>query len=51
MSEWSNTMRVSGYNEKERYESIRGAVLRYEEMKRQLNEGEITSLHRSRKEI
>ena len=45
------TLRVSGYSEKERFDSIRGAVSRQEEMRRMVSEGEIPSLHRTRKEI
>ena len=51
MNEWSNCMRISGYSQKERYEAIRGAVMRQEEMKRKLEQGEIQSLHRGRREI
>ena len=44
-------MKISGYSQKERYEAIRGAVMRQEEMKRKLEQGEIQSLHRGRREI
>ena len=44
-------MRISGYSHKERYEAIRGAVMRQEEMRRKVESGEIKSLHRDRKEI
>ena len=51
MTEWSQCMRLSGYSEKERYEAIRGSVMRQEEMKRKVEMGEIVSLHRDRKQI
>ena len=51
MNEWSNCMKMSGYSHKERYQAIRGAVMRQEEMKRKVEEGSIKSLHRDRREI
>ena len=51
LSEFSNCLRVSGYSHKERYECIRGAVMRYEEMCRKVEEGEIVSLNRDKAEI
>ena len=42
---------MAGYSEKERYDAIRGAVTRQDEMKRLLSIGEIASLHRNREEI
>ena len=44
-------MKMSGYSHKERYQAIRGAVMRQEEMKRKVEEGSIKSLHRDRREI
>ena len=44
-------MKASGYMAHERFQAIRGAVLRFEEMKRKKETGEIQSLHRSRTEI
>ena len=44
-------MRISGYSQKERYEAIRGAIMRQEEMRRKLERGEIKSLHRDRRDI
>ena len=35
----------------ERYNAVIGAVTRQEKMKRMVTEGEISSLHRNRKEI
>ena len=51
LSEWSNTLKISGYSENERFDAIRGAVTRQEEMKRLVSTGDIASLHRSRNEI
>ena len=51
LNEWSQTMKISGYSAKERFEAIRGAVLRKEEMERKLKAGEITSLNRNKEEI
>ena len=45
MTQWSHCMKLSGYNEKERYEAIRGSVMRQTEMKRKVETGEIVSLH------
>ena len=44
-------MRMSGYTSMERYQSIRGAVMRYEEMLKKVEDGEIPSLHRSKEDI
>ena len=51
LTDWANTLRISGYSEKERFDSIHGAVTRHDEMKRLVSAGEISSLHRSRDEI
>ena len=51
MNQWSLCMRDSGYSEKERYDAIRGACMRHEEMLRKVREGDITSINRKRKEI
>ena len=34
-----------GYSEAERYQTIRGAVMRYKEMRRKVDTGEILSLN------
>ena len=47
--EWSQTMKISGYSAKERFETIRGAHMRYKEMRRKVEEGEIQSLNREKK--
>ena len=44
-------MRVSGYSEKDRFETIRGAHMRYQEMRSKVEKGEIQSLNRQKKEI
>ena len=44
-------MKVSGYSNRERFDAIRGAVMRYEEMCNRVDNGIIKSLHRDRKEI
>ena len=44
-------MRNSGYSASERYRAIREGVMRYEEMRRKLSNGEIQSLNRSKEEI
>ena len=41
----------SGYFPKERYDAIRGAYMRQEEMRRKVQDGEIRSLNRTRQEI
>ena len=51
LSEFSNAMRISGYSSKERLQTIQGAVSRHREMMRQVEEGKITSINRSRQEI
>ena len=51
MSEWSNTLTISGYTEMERYNAVIGAVTRQEKIKRMVTEGEISSLHRNKEEI
>lgn len=51
LSVWSNCMKVSGYSSRERFDAIRGAVMRYEEMCNRVDNGIIKSLHRDRNEI
>ena len=51
LSEFSNAMRISGYNSRERLRTIQGAVSRHREMLRQVEEGKIVSINRSKVEI
>ena len=51
MSKWSLCLKESGYSPKERYDAIRGACMRHEEIKRKVLEGEIPGLNRTRQEI
>ena len=51
ISEYSNAMRISGYSSSERYRAIRGAVMRFEEMKEKVARGEIKFLNRKKEEI
>ena len=51
MNTFSNTLRVSGYSETERYNLIKGAHLRFLEMKELVRTGAIPSLNRNRKQI
>ena len=51
MNQWSLCLKESGYTPKERYDAIRGACMRQQEMVRQVQAGEIKSLNRSRQEI
>ena len=51
LNSFSNCMRISGYSMKERYETIRGAHMRYREMRRKVEEGEIPSTNRKKEEI
>ena len=51
LSDFVRTMFVSGYSEEERYNTIKGAIIRWEEMINRVNSGEMESLNRSRKQI
>jgi hypothetical protein len=51
LSEWSNMLRISGYNELYRYNILTGAVARYEELVRMEGSGEIENLYRNRKQV
>ena len=44
-------MRISGYSHRERYEAVRGAIMRYETMKKMVSDGVISSISRTREEI
>ena len=48
---WANCLRISGYNQKECFDTIRGAIMRVKEMRRKVSDGEIPSLNRSKDEI
>ena len=50
LSEFSNTMRISGYSENYRFDILKGAVKRHREMLDLAQKGEIT-LYRNREEI
>ena len=51
MSKFAQTMLVSGYNDEERFNTIKGAIIRWEEMTEKVKNGEIESLNRSRSQI
>ena len=51
LNNWSQCMKISGYSTKERYNTIRGAIMRVEEMRKQVKNGVITSINRSKEEI
>ena len=44
-------MRISGYSVKERWNAIRGSIMRLEEMRKKVNNGEIVSINRTKSEI
>ena len=51
MNEWALCLQDSGYSPKERYNAIRGACMRQQEMDRMVLSGEIPSINRTRKDI
>ena len=51
MTKYSNMLRISRYTERERWNFIKGAVLRHREMLEEIVKGERTSLYRDRKQI
>ena len=51
LSEFSNCMRISGYKTEERWNAIRGSILRMEEMRRKVVRCEIESVNRKKSEI
>ena len=51
LSKFVKTMLVSGYSEEERYNTIKGAIVRWEEMNNRVQSGEIESLNRFREQI
>jgi hypothetical protein len=51
LSEWGNMLRISGYNELYRFNILRGAVSRYDELIRMEKEGLIANLYRNRAQV
>ena len=51
LSEYSNMLRISGYNQWERYHNIVGAINRHRQMTKEVSEGNRESLFRTRKDI
>ena len=51
MTEYANSLRISGYSEIERYNTIRGAVMRWKEMNNKVKNRDIASVNRSKTEI
>ena len=51
LSDFSFCLRNSGYSSKERFKCIIWAVMRYEEMVKKVENGDIDSLNRSKEEI
>ena len=51
LSKYANTMRMSGYPRYQRYHSIKGAIERYRDMKRDIKVGSRKSLYRNGDEI
>ena len=51
LNEFSNCMRISGYSVTERWNAIRGSIMRLEEMRKKVNNGEIVSINRTKSEI
>jgi hypothetical protein len=51
LSGWCNMLRISGYNVRYRFNILKGAILRYEEMRRLESVGEIENYYRNRKQM
>jgi hypothetical protein len=51
LSEWCLMMKVSGYSESFRFNILRGAIKRHEEMLNDEKEGKITAFYRSREQM
>ena len=51
MNEYSNMLRISGYSEKERFNFIKGAVIRHRAMKDEIKSGLRDSMYRKREQI
>ena len=51
LSDFSNCLRISGYDNKTRFQTIRGAIMRHNEMRKKVEMGEIVSVNRTKDEI
>ena len=51
ISEYSNSLRISGYSPQERFHAIREGVMRYEELSKLARVGKIKSVNRTKEEI
>ena len=51
LNEYSYSMKISGYNKSNRFHAINGAIARYKEMKKEIDNGQRKSLFRNREEI
>jgi hypothetical protein len=51
LTEWSNMLRISGYNELYRYSVMVGAIDRYNEIVKMEKDGVIDNLYRSREQV
>ena len=51
LSEFSYCMKISGYDKIDRWNSIKGSILRKEDMLRKVESGEIESIYRGKSEI
>ena len=51
LTEFAQTMQISGYSEYERYNAIKGAIQRHREMMREIEDGKRSSLFRDKNEI
>ena len=51
LSEFSNCLRIWGYDKKTRYQTIRGAIMRHRSMRQKVIDGEIESVNRTKIEI
>ena len=45
LNKWSDCMRISGYSHEERYEAIGGAVMRLDQMKQMVSDGDMKTLN------
>ena len=51
LSDYSQCMKISGYSVEERFNAIKGSVLRMEEMRKKVSDGEIQIVNRKKSEI
>ena len=51
LTEFAQTMQISGYSEYEQYNAIKGAIQRHREMMREIEDGKRSSLFRDKNEI